>query len=96
MFSIPRVNVIASDEGFSVEVLGRVGIRYEEGGKTIFVDSEVLASGAPAAMIVYPSGIRHWDPSYADEVPDPATRERIVERIREAFRWRGLEIVVGG
>jgi hypothetical protein len=31
MFSIPRVNVIESDNGFSVQVLGRVGLCYREG-----------------------------------------------------------------
>jgi hypothetical protein len=96
MFSVPRVNVIASDQGFSVEVLGRVGLRYEEGGKTIFVDSEVLAPGFPASMVIWPSRMDHWDPPHADEPVDGATRQRIVERIREAFRFRGVEIEVDG
>jgi hypothetical protein len=96
MFSIPRVNVIASDQGFSVEVLGRVGLRYEEGGKTIFVDSEVLAPNARACMIIWPSRMDRWDPPHADEAVDEATRQRIVDRIREAFRFRGLEIEVDG
>jgi hypothetical protein len=94
MFSIPRVNVIASDEGYSVEVLGRVGLRYGEGGKTMFVDSEVLAP--PASMIIWPSRTTHWDPPHADEAVDEATRHRIVERIRDAFRFRGVEIEVDG
>jgi hypothetical protein len=45
MFTIPRTNVVSSDEGFSVEVLGRIGIEYREGGKSMFADSEVLAVG---------------------------------------------------
>ncbi len=94
MFSIPRVNVIASDQGFSIEVLGQVGLRYEEEGKTIFVDSEVLAPGARASMIIWPSRMDRWDPPHADEAVDADTRQRIVERIREAFRFRGLEIEV--
>lgn len=45
-FSEPRANLIESDAGFSVEVLGQTGIRYSEGGRTAFVDSEVLAEPA--------------------------------------------------
>jgi hypothetical protein len=40
MFSIPRLNVIESDEGFSVEVLGRTVTSNREGDKVLFVDSE--------------------------------------------------------
>jgi hypothetical protein len=42
MFKETRKNVVESDEGFSIEVLGRTGIKYTEGEKTMFVDSEVL------------------------------------------------------
>jgi hypothetical protein len=44
MFKILRVNVIESNEGFSVEVLGQRGLRYTEGGKSLRVASEMLAS----------------------------------------------------
>jgi hypothetical protein len=44
MFTIPKINVVAGDEGFSVEVLGRTGIEYREGGNAAFVDSEVLVT----------------------------------------------------
>ena len=55
MFFRPRVNVVESDAGFSVEVLGRTGIRYREGDKSIFVDSEVL--NGPSGMVVAGSSI---------------------------------------
>jgi len=94
MFSIPRPNVVVSDQGFSVEVLGQTGVRYEEEGKTVFVDSEVLAG--PSGMIIYPARMAHWDPPHAHEAIDAGARNRIVERIRDAFRFRGLEIEVDG
>lgn len=43
MFNEPRVNVIACDEGFSVEVLGHIGLTYTEGPRRMFIDSELLA-----------------------------------------------------
>jgi hypothetical protein len=95
MFRIPRVNVIASDEGFSVEVLGRAGLRYEEGDKTVVVDSEVLAVG-PYTMVIYPARLTHWGPPHADDEIDAHARQKILDRIRDAFRFRGFEIKVYG
>jgi hypothetical protein len=93
MFSTPRVNLIESDEGFSVEVLGRTGLTYVDGGKAMFVDSEVLV--APASMAIYPGSITRWDGNPSDLV-DEATRQTIVANIRRAFESQGHEIVVVG
>jgi hypothetical protein len=90
MFSIPRVNVIESDEGFSVEVLGRTGLRYREGEKVMHIESEVLAG--PSALEVDSSSIRNWEAPYSHEMVDETAKSRIVENIRAAFRFRGLEI----
>jgi hypothetical protein len=91
-FSEPRVNVIESDTGFSVEVLGRTGMRYAEHGKSAFVDSEVLAK--PGAIAVYPKSIRHWDPPHDAEPLDDEDRNRIVTNIHRAFAARGYEAQV--
>jgi hypothetical protein len=89
MFTIPRINVIESDDGFSVEVLGRTGIRYVDRGKSMKIDSEVLAG--PSGLVLNTPSIKKWDDG---EGVDDASRQRIVENIRAAFRFRGLEIVV--
>jgi hypothetical protein len=90
MFRIPRVNVIESDAGFSVEVLGRTGLRYCEGPKCVTIDSEVLTGSS--GLAVYGRSIRHWDPPHDAEVIDDATRDAILENVRRAFRFRGFEI----
>jgi hypothetical protein len=92
MFKRPQTNVIQSDEGFSVEVLGRTGLRYTEGLKTLFIDSEIL--NGPSGLGIYTSSIRSWDPPYDNEVIDDAKRAAIVDNVRRAFRFRGLEIDV--
>lgn len=92
MFKIPSVNVIESDDGFSVEVLGRTGLKYSEGKKTIRVDSEVLSG--PSGMVIYTDSIVRWEPPCDGEMIDAAKRQIIVENIRNAFRFRGLEIQV--
>ena len=89
MFKIPRVNVIESDEGFSVEVLGRTGLTYTEGGKSLFVDSEVLAQGEIA---IWRNSIKSWTSSHDIEIIDTAKRNEIVKNIIRAFAWRNVNI----
>jgi hypothetical protein len=92
MFSVPRVNVIESDAGFSVEVLGRTGLRYVEGAKVMRMDSEVLEG--PSGLAIYSSSIKRWDPPHSAETIDEETKTRIVENIRAAFRFRGFDLEV--
>lgn len=92
MFVIPRPNVIQSDEGFSVEVLGRTGLLYTESSRQLHIDSEVLAG--PSGLLIYEASIKSWNPPHEREIIDGAKRESIVENIRRAFRFRGFEIEV--
>jgi hypothetical protein len=64
MFFGPRLNVIGSDSGFSVEILGRTGIRYSEGHKSMFIDSEVLAR---SGIQIFSTSIKAWDPPDSED-----------------------------
>lgn len=90
MFTTPRPNLYESSDGFSVEVLGRTGLVYREGDRQMFVDSEILAG--PSGMGVYRSTINRWSAPHDAEVVDEVERERIVNNIRDAFRFQGFEI----
>lgn len=92
MFTIPRVNVIESDEGFSVEVLWPDGLLYREGAKTLYVESEFETG--PAGLGMYKNSIRAWDPPDDEIVINKRKRDRIVDNIQRAFRFRGFEIEV--
>jgi len=92
MFSIPRPNVIQSTDGFSVEVLGRTGLRYAENGKTLKIDSEVLAG--PSGIVVYTDSINHWEEPNHTEPFTGADRQRIIENVRAAFKFRGYDIEI--
>jgi hypothetical protein len=92
MFTTPKPNLYVSSDGFSVEVLGRTGLCYREGEKKMFVDSEVLAG--PAGMGVYKTSIEKWDSPHEMQPVTEADRDRIVENIRNAFRFQGFEIDV--
>jgi hypothetical protein len=88
MFRTPRPNLIESTEGFAVEILGRVGMRYSERGKSVEIDSEVLAT---PEIAVDTESICKWnDGSAIDDV----TRNRIVQNIRDAVRSQGEDIVI--
>ena len=94
MFTIPRNNVIEGDEGFSVEVLGRTGLLYTEGARSLQIDSEILAG--PHGLVLYTNSIGGWVPPHDGEVVDEAQRAVIVDNIRRAFLFDGYEIEVIG
>jgi len=78
------VNLIESDEGFSVEVLGRTGLLYKEGNKSIQIDSEILTGDRIA---VIKKSIKKWSPPYEDESIDDNKRDLIMENIQRAFEF---------
>ena len=47
-------------------------------------------------MQVDASSLRHWDPPHADDNIEDLRRTGIIENIRAAFRFRGIEIEVVG
>jgi hypothetical protein len=93
-FSEPEPNLITSSNGFAIKVLGRTGMRYVEGPRSVWIDSEVMAT--PRTMAMYEPSIRTWE---SPEDPGPVTdqdRVRIVENIRRAFAACGYELQVIG
>ena len=86
MFKIPSVNVIESEEGFSIKV-EMTRILYTEGTKKLYMASEMQAS--PGTFVIYKSTIRNWEPPYQNELIDENKRDAIVKNIRRAFRWKG-------
>ncbi|MES2997498.1 MAG: Imm74 family immunity protein [Verrucomicrobiota bacterium] len=92
MFTTPRPNIYESTDGFSVEVLGRTGLTYREGNHEMFIDSEVLAG--PAGIVVYRDTISRWQPPHDGELINDEICMRILENIKDAFRFQGFEIEV--
>jgi hypothetical protein len=92
MFRTPRVNVFESDEGFSIEVLGRTGLLYTEGPKSMLIDSEVLAS--PGGIAIIKKSIHAWNPPYEKEHIDAIKQKTIIDNVCHAFRSQGEDISV--
>lgn len=90
-------NLIESDAGFSVETLGRAGLKYTEGQKSVFIDSEILVPIDGYSMAVMKQSIRLWvGQNLITQEIDKGNRDRIMENIRAAFRSQGEEIDVIG
>lgn len=91
-FTSPRPNLYVSSTGYSVEVLGRTGLRYTERNRSLTIDSETL--DGPSGMGIYRRSIAHWDAPHANDPLSQAEIERVVDNVRTAFRSQGFEIVV--
>lgn len=75
-----------SGPGCGVTVLGRAGLRYREGDRTIFVDGEMPTGEFD--FVVYASSIGVWEGS--EESISEAERQRIISNIQAAFRQNGM------
>jgi hypothetical protein len=84
-------NVIESSEGFSVRTLGRTGMRYQEGDRSVWIDSEVLA--APAGIAMNRDSIKYWEGPDPGKVSD-ADRDRIANNVKRAFEACGYDLQV--
>jgi hypothetical protein len=91
MFRIPKVNVIESDEGFSIKVEMR-RLVYTEGPKTLFIESEILSS--PGNIGIWKDSIVHWEYPYHQAPINEKKRKEIIENIRRAFHWKGETISI--
>jgi hypothetical protein len=92
-FSELEPNVIESTGGFSVRVLGRTGMQYTEGNRSVRIDSEVL--GKPGAIALFKDSIQEWEGDHTERVSED-DRERIAENIKRAFEFCGYELQVQG
>ena len=93
MFHTPRVNVIESDAGFSVEILGRTGLEYRESDKVLLVESEILMTDVPTVAI-WKDHIRAWQPPHEEEQISEEMRMEILKRICSALKWRNTRVEI--
>jgi hypothetical protein len=66
-------------------------MRYVEGGRSVWVDSEVL--GKPGAIALFKDSIKTWEGNTSQQVSD-TDRDRIAENIKRAFEFCGYELEV--
>jgi len=88
MFTISQLNVIESDEGFSIK-LTDIGIIYCEGVKSLFAKLKI--SNWQEGLMIDSKTIKNWkDGNEISEIE----RFRIIENIRRAFMHWKLELQI--
>jgi hypothetical protein len=92
-FNIPRTNVIASNEGFWIEIVPPHEIRYSNGTTTWSLQMEFLTDDAVPIGVYQDTLVTEGDGTRSRR-PSRMERDRIIEDIRRAFRFRGHEIDV--
>ncbi len=90
MFKIPLLqrSKIVSDEGFSVTVLSRYAVRYEQDGRSMLVSIEE----GDGHIDIFHSSIK-WEDDPGEAI-DAATDQRITENLAKALEWRGWSVGV--
>ena len=83
---------ITSSEGFSIESLGREGMRYREGERSLYVFTEYLI---PKGIGVSTESIERWDPPFDGDEIGSVKKDEILARIRAALASVGETAVFG-
>lgn len=73
---------VLTPSGATVELLGRLGIRYSRDGKSTLVDAEMLAG--PRAIAVYPSSVSGVGAAV------------VLAEVIGALKWLDFEIEIDG
>jgi hypothetical protein len=82
-------NKVESTDGYSVNILSRSTILYEEQDRSVIVSAEMLAPKHTWAL--YPEDM--WIGSVrGEQLQDEALRALIVMRIQDAFQFLGLKL----
>jgi hypothetical protein len=68
-------------------------MKYTEGERSLFIDSEVLAPGKGIAIAS--KSIKEWDPPYRTSPLSPEKKDEIISRIKSAMKFKNepLEIL---
>lgn len=90
-FSIDGKRIVSS-EGFSVESLGREGMRYSEGDRNLYVFTEYLV---PTGIGIWIKSIERWDHPFSDDEISAEKKEQILTRIQAALAFVGEKTVLG-
>jgi hypothetical protein len=80
---------VSSTEGYSVQLMDRGTLMYEEHRLIVYVGAELLAPKYTWAIYQNDMRIASRDGKQLD---DEAMRKRIVERIGEVFAFQGLNL----
>ena len=94
MFSEPKINVIDSDDGFTIEIHGINNLEYREGDTSVFMWVEMAQKDGKFCVEIVRDSIRYWSSPRDSRPVTEKDRIMIVERIRAALNWKDTEVIV--
>lgn len=80
-----------SKKDFKVRITGRAGLIYQEGKKSMNVDSEML-SGPTFDIVIYKDSIKGWEPPFSSDPVDDNEKRRIIENIKSDLEKSGYKV----
>lgn len=83
---------VESDEGFTVELLGRVHLRYREGGRSILIGAERHADGMGYTVLSSPMG--GWEAPHSSETLTDVEWQRVFRNVLAALEFLRMRIDV--
>ena len=95
MITNPRLNYYESTEGFTLEIFpSRLAkFIYLEGDHKMVIHAEMLTGSIPFVIYI-DDEFKHWEPPHGNEPITFEKRVKILENIRNVFRFDGYEIDV--
>jgi hypothetical protein len=89
----PRPNFYESDDGYSVEILGRLGMEYREGDRVLLVESEIGMADVPT-IAIWKDEIRGWKEPYNQEPITEQKRIEILKNICAVLKWDNIQVEI--
>lgn len=75
---------------FKVKLHGRSGVIYEEGGKIVLIEAEMLAEEID--LVIYADSIKHWLPPHENELISQDEKKTIKKNVTTALEKKGLVV----
>jgi hypothetical protein len=94
MFSEPRINVIQSDEGYSIEFHGIDGLEYSEGEASVFMYAGSFSKNGTSTLSISRHTIKFWSSRKGSRPVTEEERAKILERISAACKWKDMEVEI--
>ena len=88
MFTQNSVFFVSSSEGFSVKILGRAGIEYQDGETIMLIDSELMG-GPQIEIYTYTESVNRWKAPYDKIVLSIDEMMNIIDNVRRALEFGG-------
>lgn len=80
------------NEGRSVKILGRTGIRFEDQNGVFFIDSEML-NGKTHDLVIYSNDIRYYEKSDTRLISFECKKE-IIQNVTTLLKSVGIRILI--